>query len=94
MSRDDHSTRKRYAWLARWLLEAPSRWLGRRSGVGQDITGGADGLSYLRHLARGNRIKRKAFFVDEVKIRAAVYQDFEERFLAMAAVLHFCDLLR
>lgn len=59
---DDRSTRTRYAWLARWLLEAPSRWLGRRSGVGQDITGGADGLSYLRHLARGNRIRRQATF--------------------------------
>jgi pimeloyl-ACP methyl ester carboxylesterase len=69
MSRDDHSTRKRYAWLARWLLEAPSRWLGRRSGVGQDITGGADGLSYLRHLARGNRINRQVTF-DQTKLDA------------------------
>ena len=55
---------KRYEWIARWLLEAPSRWLGRRSGVGQDITGGADGLSYLRQLARGNRVRRQATFDD------------------------------
>jgi triacylglycerol lipase len=60
------STRTRYGWLARWLLEAPSRWLGRRSGVGQDLAGGADGLSYLRHLARGNRIRRQATF-DQTK---------------------------
>jgi pimeloyl-ACP methyl ester carboxylesterase len=65
----DHSTRKRYAWIARWLLEAPSRWLGRRSGVGQDIAGGADGLSYLRHLARGNRINRQVTF-DQTKLDA------------------------
>ena len=52
----------RSSWLIRWLAEAPSRWLGRSSGVGQDILGGADGLSYLRHLARGNRIRRQAAF--------------------------------
>jgi pimeloyl-ACP methyl ester carboxylesterase len=52
----------RSSWLARWVLDAPSRWLGRRSTVGQDIAGGADGLAYLRHLARGNRIRRQASF--------------------------------
>ncbi len=52
----------RSSWLARWIAEMPSRWLGRRSGVGQDIAGGADGLAYLRHLARGNRIRRQASF--------------------------------
>jgi triacylglycerol lipase len=52
----------RKSWLLRWLAEAPSRWLGRSSGVGQDLLGGADGLSYLRHLARGNRIRRQAAF--------------------------------
>jgi pimeloyl-ACP methyl ester carboxylesterase len=50
------------SWVARWLVGAPSRWLGRRSTVGQDLLGGADGLAYLRHLARGNRIRRQASF--------------------------------
>jgi pimeloyl-ACP methyl ester carboxylesterase len=49
-------------WLARWALEAPRRWLGKRSTIGQDVTGGADGLSYLRHLVRGNRIRRDTSF--------------------------------
>jgi triacylglycerol lipase len=53
---------RRSSWLVRWAVGAPSRWLGRKSGVGQDLTGGADGLSYLRHLARGNRIRREASF--------------------------------
>lgn len=58
--------RKRDAsWLVRWALEAPQRWLGRKSSIGQDVAGGADGLSYLRHLVRGNRIRRGAAF-DEV----------------------------
>lgn len=58
--------RKRDAsWLVRWALDAPRRWLGRRSSIGQDVAGGADGLSYLRHLVRGNRIRRGAAF-DEV----------------------------
>lgn len=58
--------RKRDAsWLVRWALEAPRRWLGRTSSIGQDVAGGADGLSYLRHLVRGNRIRRGAAF-DEV----------------------------
>jgi triacylglycerol lipase len=52
------------SWLMRWALEAPARWLGRRSTIGQDISGGADGLSYLRHLVRGNRIRRGAVFSD------------------------------
>ena len=54
--------RSRVPWLARWLFEAPSRWLGTGSGVAQDVAGGTDGLSYLRHLARGNRIRRQASF--------------------------------
>jgi triacylglycerol lipase len=49
-------------WFARWLAAGPSRWLGRSSGVGQDLTGTTHGLSYLRHLARGNRIRRQADF--------------------------------
>jgi triacylglycerol lipase len=52
----------RRSWLFRWIAEAPSRWLGKRSMVGQDLAGTADGLSYLRHLARGNRIRRQAAF--------------------------------
>jgi len=58
---DDKPT-KRSSWLLRWALEAPSRWLGRRSGIGQDMTGGADGISYLRHLVRGNRLRRRDAF--------------------------------
>lgn len=54
--------KERSSWLLRWALEAPSRWLGRRSTIGQDITGGADGFSYLRHLVRGNRIRRQDAF--------------------------------
>ncbi|MCE9574516.1 MAG: alpha/beta fold hydrolase [Deltaproteobacteria bacterium] len=54
--------RLRSSWLVRWVAEAPTRWLGRRSTVGQDLRGSADGLSYLRHLARGNRIRRQASF--------------------------------
>lgn len=52
----------RSSWLVRWALEAPTRWLGRRSTIGQDVAGGADGLSYLRHLARGNRLRRRDAF--------------------------------
>ncbi len=44
------------------MAEAPSRWLGRRSTVGQDLAGGADGLAYLRGLVRGNRVRRQAAF--------------------------------
>jgi triacylglycerol lipase len=54
----------RSSWLVRWALEAPTRWLGRRSTIGQDVAGGADGLSYLRHLARGNRLRRRDAFSD------------------------------
>lgn len=53
---------RRSSWLVRWAVGAPSRWLGRKSSVGQDLAGGADGLSYLRNLARGNRIRREANF--------------------------------
>ena len=54
--------RIRRSWLVRWIAEAPSRWLGKRSTVGQDLVGTTDGLAYLRHLARGNRIRRQAAF--------------------------------
>jgi len=50
------------SWVARYLADAPSRWLGKRSGIGQDLTGSTDGLQYLRGLARGNRVNRKASF--------------------------------
>jgi pimeloyl-ACP methyl ester carboxylesterase len=50
------------SWLFRWAVEAPQRWLGRRSTIGQDVAGGADGLSYLRHLVRGNRLRRRDAF--------------------------------
>jgi triacylglycerol lipase len=50
------------SWIVRWALDAPRRWLGRKSSIGQDVAGGADGLSYLRHLVRGNRIRRGAAF--------------------------------
>jgi triacylglycerol lipase len=52
------------SWLVRWAIQAPQRWLGRKSTIGQDVAGGADGLSYLRHLVRGNRIRRGAVFAD------------------------------
>jgi pimeloyl-ACP methyl ester carboxylesterase len=52
----------RSSWLVRWALEAPRRWLGRRSTIGQDVGGAADGLSYLRHLVRGNRLRRRDAF--------------------------------
>ncbi|MBA3540295.1 MAG: alpha/beta fold hydrolase [Deltaproteobacteria bacterium] len=61
-SKDPSAITKRSSWLLRWALEAPKRWLGRRSTIGQDMTGGADGLSYLRHLVRGNRIRRQDAF--------------------------------
>jgi triacylglycerol lipase len=54
--------KRKASWLLRWALDAPNRWLGKRSTIGQDVTGGADGLSYLRHLARGNRIRRTDAF--------------------------------
>lgn len=46
----------------RWLKAAPSRWLGRSSVVQQDIASGTHGLSYLRNLIRGNRVRRDAAF--------------------------------
>ena len=52
----------RSSWLVRWALEAPRRWLGKRSTIGQDVGGAADGLSYLRHLVRGNRLRRRDGF--------------------------------
>ena len=56
------SGRVRLPWLARWLWNAPTRWLGTGSSVAQEIAGAPHGLSYLRHLARGNRIRRQASF--------------------------------
>jgi pimeloyl-ACP methyl ester carboxylesterase len=38
------------------------RLLGQEGTVAQDLTGGRHALSYLRHLARGNRIRRRALF--------------------------------
>lgn len=54
----------RSSWLVRWALEAPRRWLGARSTIAQDVGGAADGLSYLRHLVRGNRLRRRDAFND------------------------------
>jgi len=56
------ATWRRSSWLARWVAAAPSRWLGRRSLVGQDLVGTTDGLTYLRGLVRGNRVRRQATF--------------------------------
>jgi pimeloyl-ACP methyl ester carboxylesterase len=71
---DDGKSRKhlaiRSSWLLRWAVEAPQRWLGRRSTIGQDVAGGADGLSYLRHLVRGNRLRRRDAFAEELKPQA------------------------
>ena len=50
------------AWFIRWLSKAPSRWLGRTSAVAQDLTGGTDGVKYIRNLVRGNRIPRRDEF--------------------------------
>lgn len=52
-------------WFFRWAARAPGRWLGRGSSVAQDVAGGRHGLSYLRHLARGNRIRRTASLEDQ-----------------------------
>ena len=54
--------KSRELWFVRWLAGVPTRWLGSKSGVGQDLLGGPHGLSYLRQLARGNRIQRRADF--------------------------------
>jgi triacylglycerol lipase len=55
------------SWFVRWAATAPKRWLGKKSTIGQDITGGTHGLAYLRHLARGNRLRQPVSFdqVDE-----------------------------
>lgn len=42
--------------ISRWLFGLGD------SAVGQDLAGGRHALSYLRHLARGNRLRRRAFF--------------------------------
>ena len=46
------------------MASAPTRWLGRESGVQQDLAGGSDGLKYLANLARGNRRQRSAAFAN------------------------------
>jgi triacylglycerol lipase len=56
------SSNPKNRWFLRWLASTPSRWLGRSSIVSQDLTGGTHGLSYLRHLARGNRIRQPKIF--------------------------------
>jgi len=57
---DENDPETWHGWFGRWVTGAPNRWLGRRSAVGQDIAGGADGLKYLLHMARGNRRERGA----------------------------------
>ena len=62
LSSYDHSTlssKKDKRWFVRWLSQAPSRWLGRTSVVAQDLSGGTDGIRYVRNLIRGNRISRR-----------------------------------
>lgn len=56
------NTARRSSWLVRWAADAPSRWLGRKSTVGQDLAGGTHGLTYLAGLVRGNRTQRQAAF--------------------------------
>jgi len=55
-------SKKKNHWFVRWVAKSPSRWLGRRSSVGQDLASSRHGLTYLRDLARGNRIRREATF--------------------------------
>ena len=57
---DDPETWHR--WFARWLGNTPSRWLGRGSAIRPNITGGADGVKSLMHMARGNRRIRGGTF--------------------------------
>jgi len=57
VSDDDESTLGR---LGR-IFKRPGARL-RRLEVREDLSGARHALAYLRHLARGNRIKRKAFF--------------------------------
>ena len=52
----------RSSWLVRWALEAPRRWFGSSSTIARDGGGAADGLSSLRHLVRGNRLRRRDAF--------------------------------
>ncbi len=39
-----------------------SNWVASLGGVGEDLRGGHHLLSYLRHLARGNRVRRRALY--------------------------------
>jgi pimeloyl-ACP methyl ester carboxylesterase len=52
--------RLRLGWLASLRSSLGSTI--EESPVGQDLRGGSHALSYLRHLARGNRLKRRAFY--------------------------------
>jgi triacylglycerol esterase/lipase EstA (alpha/beta hydrolase family) len=56
--------RLRLGWLVEKALEplADAAQAATATPLGQDIRGGPHALSYLRHLARGNRLKRRAFF--------------------------------
>jgi pimeloyl-ACP methyl ester carboxylesterase len=45
-----------------WIRGVVSPVVTRLGGVGEDIRGGSHALSYLRNLARGNRVSRRAFF--------------------------------
>ena len=65
---NDDQKRVGARWLARWVVNAPKRWLGKRSTFGQDIAGGSHGLAYLRHLARGNRIRRRGDFEESEEV--------------------------
>jgi pimeloyl-ACP methyl ester carboxylesterase len=63
---------KEDSYLGRFarLLARPGVKLRRvDAGVREDLSGVSHALSYVRHLARGNRIKRKAFFesIDETR---------------------------
>jgi triacylglycerol esterase/lipase EstA (alpha/beta hydrolase family) len=49
--------RDRLARLSAYLLP---RWL--TDPIGQDLTGTQHAIAYLRHLARGNRLRRRAFY--------------------------------
>src|SRR5215470_6029051 len=39
-----------------------TKWVARLGGVGEDLRGGKHMFSYLRNLARGNRIRRRAVY--------------------------------
>jgi pimeloyl-ACP methyl ester carboxylesterase len=61
-SRDSKPPRTLGGWFVRWVAAAPGRWVGKQSAMAQDLAGGSHGIEYLRNMARGNRIRRKASF--------------------------------